>query len=81
MKTDKVSNNEIVLVFSDNFKSYSIKEKKKLIAECILKIFCGYSDSAILFQIIVQMKLMSKKGSVLKRGKEYLFDYYHRLKP
>ena len=77
MKVQKVTDNEIKGAFMDNFVSYSLEEKKKVIAECILKEFCGYSDSATATQISYGLGLISKKGTILKRGKEYLFNYYY----
>ena len=81
MKVKKVTDDEIKGAFLDNFTSYSLEEKKTVLAECILKIFCGYSDSYTAIQITQKLGLLSKKGTVLKRGKDYLMDYYYRLKP
>lgn len=73
-----VNDEEIKKEFSDNFSSYSIKEKRKSIAMCIMKTICGYYDSAILIQILISMKLLSKRKTALKRGKEFMFNYYYR---
>jgi muramoyltetrapeptide carboxypeptidase LdcA involved in peptidoglycan recycling len=78
MKFKPVTDDEIKKEFMDNFSSYSMDEKRKSIAMCIMKNICGYSDSAILLQILKSMKLISKNGNVLKRGKEFMFDYYYR---
>lgn len=78
MKINKVSDLEIKGAFGDNFKSYSFLEKKKVLAECLLKSFCGYSDSHTAIQITKSMNLMTKKGTITKRGKSYLFDFYYR---
>ena len=80
MKKQTVTDEEIKAAFTDNFSSCSITGKREVIAECILKIFAGYSDSAILIQIITGMGLISKKGTILKRGKEYLMNHYYRSK-
>lgn len=78
MKIRKVTDYEIKGAFLDTFKSYSLEEKKKVLAECIVKIFCGYSDSATAIQIAMSMGLMTKKGTITKRGKEYLVEFYCR---
>ena len=78
MKIIKVADDEIKGAFLDNFKSYSHEEKKKVLAECILKIFCGYRDSHTATQITKSLGLMTQKGTITKRGKDYLVDFYYR---
>jgi hypothetical protein len=80
---EKLTDKEIETAFTGtNFgeSGKTIEGKKRLIAECLLKLNCNYHDGHTITQICKELGLIRKNLTLNKKGKEYMFRHFIDLK-
>lgn len=73
-----VSEEEMLKCFENT--NFGDVDKRSLIKECLLKYATGYVDGYTITCICKELKLLTSKNAISKKGKEYLFlSYYQQV--
>lgn len=74
-KKELISNETIECAF--NGTNFSDSDRRKLVGQSILKLLTGYSCGHTMFTILVELKLITSKGTVTKLGKKFCCDVFY----
>lgn len=76
MEQPKITDEEIETVFAGT--SFGGCNRRELLAQGVLKRFCGYSCGSTLTHILDELRLITQNGTITKRGKQVLINTFYR---
>lgn len=73
-----ITDEEIKEAFGDTHTSYDPEERRELLEKGVLDMLGGYRSGHTLTEVMIKMKLISKSGGVLKRGRMFLHETFRQ---
>lgn len=73
---DVVDYSELRQAFGNSYSSYNLADKRRYLEQKLLDKFAGVYIEYTITEIMVELKLLTKKNRLTKRGKSFLYHAF-----